>query len=140
MNSEYFESLARLTPALPDTDCDFSARGGHWALRAEAVRQSCWVQRAWTRTRTAHLAGVSGRIVPTARARRADETDVLRQMGEDVPSWFDESGSRMWSIDAASSTTSVSLAALLADITRVPARFGADAAGAGDDRSAKERP
>ena len=50
MNTEYFESLARLTPALHDTDCDFSARGGHRALRAEAVRQVRWLQRAWART------------------------------------------------------------------------------------------
>ena len=48
-----------------------------------------WVQRAWARTLTAHMPDASGRIVPTARARRADETDVLRQMGEDVPSLFD---------------------------------------------------
>ena len=89
MNTEYFESLARLTPALHDTDCDFSARDGHRALRAEAVRQSRWVQRAWTRTLTTHMAGASGLIGPTARARRTDDPDGLRQAGEDVPSWFD---------------------------------------------------
>ena len=89
MNTEYFESLARLTPALQETECDFSPRGGHRALRAEAVRQSRWVQRAWTRTRTTHMAGASGLIGPTTRARRSDGMDGLRQMGEDVPSWFD---------------------------------------------------
>ncbi len=89
MNTEYFESLARLTPALHETDCDFTAGGSLRAVRAEAVRQSRWVQRAWTRTLTTHMPGASGPIGSTARARRTDETDGLRQMGEDVPSWFD---------------------------------------------------
>jgi hypothetical protein len=89
MNTESFESLARLTPALHDTDCDFTARGGHRALRAEAVRQVRWLQRAWARTLTTHTAGAPGLIGPTARAGRTDGTDLLRQMGEDVPSWFD---------------------------------------------------
>ena len=89
MNTEYFESLARLTPALHETDCEFSGRGGHRALRAEAVRQVRWLQQAWTRTLTTHMAGASGLIVPTARARRTDDPDGLRQAGEDVPSWFD---------------------------------------------------
>ena len=89
MNTEYFESLARLTPALHDTDCDFSARGGLRTVRAEAVRQVRWLQRACTRTLTTRTPGAPGPIGSTARARRADEKDVHRQMGEDVPSWFD---------------------------------------------------
>jgi hypothetical protein len=89
VNTEYFESLARLTPALHETDCEFSGRGGHRALRAEAVRQVRWLQRAWARTLTTRMAGASGLIVPTARARRTDDPDGLRQAGEDVPSWFD---------------------------------------------------
>ena len=89
MNTEYFESLVRLTPALHDTDCDFSARACHRMLRAEAVRQSRWLQRAWARTLTTDRPGVPGPISPTTRVRRADTNDVRRQMGEDVPSWFD---------------------------------------------------
>ena len=89
MNAESFASLARLTPALHDTDCDFIARGSLRAVRAEAVRQVRWLQRAWTRTLTTRMAGASGLIVPTARARRTDDPDGLRQAGEDVPSWFD---------------------------------------------------
>ena len=89
MNTEHFESLARLAPALRDTDCDFSARGGHGAVRAEAVRQVRWLQRAWARTLPTHAAGAPGLIVPTARARRTDDPDGLWQAGEDVPSWFD---------------------------------------------------
>jgi hypothetical protein len=89
MNIEYFESLAQLTPALHDTDCDFNARGSLRTVRAEAVRQVRWLQRACTRTRITHTPGAPGPTGSTARARRADEKDVLRQMGEDVPSWFD---------------------------------------------------
>jgi hypothetical protein len=89
MNTEHFESLARLTPALHDTDCDFSARGGHRALRTEAVRQVRWLQRACSRTRTTQTPGAPGLSGPTARARRTDDPDGRRQMGEDVPSWFD---------------------------------------------------
>jgi hypothetical protein len=89
MDTEHFESLARLTPALHGTDGDFSAGGGHRAVRAEAVRQLRWLQRAWARTLATHTRGASGLIGPTARARRTDSPDVLRQAGEDVPSWFD---------------------------------------------------
>ena len=89
MNTEHFASLARLTPALHDTNGDCSARGGHRALRDEAVRQVRWLQRAWARTLTTHTTGASGLIDPTALARPADEMNGLRQMGEDVPSWFD---------------------------------------------------
>jgi hypothetical protein len=89
MNSESFESLARLTPALHDIDCDFTARGSLRAVRAEAVRQVRWVQRACARTLTTHTPDTSGSIGSAARARRTHEADGSRQMGEDVPSWFD---------------------------------------------------
>jgi hypothetical protein len=89
MDTDPFESLARLTPALHGTDGDFSARGGHRVLRAEAIRQARWLQRAWARTLTTHTAGTSGLSGPTARARRTDDADGQRQMGEDAPSWFD---------------------------------------------------
>ena len=88
MYTEYFESLARLTPALHETDCEFSGRGGHRALRAEAVRQVRWLQRAWARSLTAHTPGLPSSIDFTTRAR-TDRTNVHRQMGEDVPPWFD---------------------------------------------------
>ena len=89
MNTEYFESLARLTPALRETECDFSARGSLRAVRAEAVRQVRWLQRACLRTRTTHTCSGPGPIGSTARARRTGGTEVHRQMGEDIPSWFD---------------------------------------------------
>ena len=89
MNAEHFASLARLTPALDDTNCDFNARGSLRTVRAEAVRQVRWVQRALARTLTTHTPGAPGPTGSTASAPRADETNVRRQMGEDVPSWFD---------------------------------------------------
>jgi hypothetical protein len=119
MNTEHFESLARLAPALRDTDCDFSARGGHGAVRAEAVRQVRWLQRALARTLSTHTPGASGLTVPTARAGRTDDPDVLRQAGEDVPSWVDLGGSLVGTVAAARGTASVRPADLLADRTRV---------------------
>jgi len=118
MTTEHFESLARLTPALHDTDCDFCARGGHRAVRAEALRQVHWLQRAWARTRTTQTPGAPGSIGSTARARRTDGPDVHRQMGEDVPSWFDEGGSRVRIVEVASGPASVSLANRVADSPR----------------------
>jgi hypothetical protein len=140
MNTDHFESLARLTPALHDTDCDFCARGGHRAVRAEAGRQLHWLLRAWARTRITQTPGAPGSIGPTVRARRTDGTDVHRQMGEDVPSWFDEGGSRVRIVEVARGTASERLADQLAESTRVRARFGAEAAVAGDESGARERP
>jgi hypothetical protein len=88
MNAESFESLARLTPALHDTDCDFTARGSLRTVRAEAVRQVRWLQRAWARSLTAHTPGLPSPIDFSTRVR-TDRTTVHRQMGEDIPSWFD---------------------------------------------------
>ena len=119
MNTEYFASLARLTPALRDTDCDFSARGGHGAVRAEAVRHVRWLQRALARTLPTQTPGASDLTVPTARAQRTDDPDVLRQAGEDVPAWLDLGGSLVGTVDAASGPASVRPADLLADSTRV---------------------
>ena len=118
MTTDHVESLARLTPALHDTDGDFCARGGHRAVRAEAVRQVHWLQRAWARTRTTQTPGAPGSIGSTVRARRTDGTDVHRQMGEDVPSWFDEGGSRVRIVEVASGPASVSLANRVADSPR----------------------
>ena len=89
MNTEHFESLARLTPALRVTDSDFSTRGGHRAVRAEALRQLRWLQRAWARSLTIHTPGASGLFGLPAHAGRTDGPNGLRQAGEDVPSWFD---------------------------------------------------
>jgi len=118
MTTDHFESLARLTPALHDTDCDFSARGGHRAVRAEANRQLRWLQRACARTLSTQTPGAPHLVVPAARAGRPDGADVHRQMGEDVPSWFDEGGSRVRIVEVASGPASVSLANRVADSPR----------------------
>jgi hypothetical protein len=140
MTTDHFESLARLTPALHDTDCDFCAHGSHRAVRAEAVRQLHWLLRAWARTRSTQTPGAPGSIGPTVRARRTDGTDVHRQMGEDVPSWFDEGGSRVRIVEVARGTASERLADQRAESPWVHARQSAYAAGAGDDAGARERP
>ena len=118
MTTEHFESLARLTPAPHDTDGDFCARGGHRAVRAEAVRQLHWLQRACARTLSTQTPGAPGPIGSTVRAGRPDGADVHRQMGEDVPSWFDEGGSRVRIVEVASGPASVSLANRVADSPR----------------------
>jgi hypothetical protein len=140
MTTDHVESLARLTPALHDTDGDFCARGGHRALRAEAVRQVHWLQRALVRTRTSQTPGAPGPIGSTVRARRTDGTDVHRQMGEDVSSWFDEGGSRVRTGEVARGRASERRADQLAEGPRVHARQSAYAAGAGDEAGARERP
>ena len=89
MNTEHVESLARLSPALHDTDCDFNARGGLRAVRAEAVRQLRWLQRASARSLNTPTPNAPRPFGSSIRARRPDEKEVPRQMGEDVPSWFD---------------------------------------------------
>jgi hypothetical protein len=140
MTTDHFESLARLTPALHDTDGDFCARGGHRALRAEALRQVHWLQRALARTRTTQTPGAPGPIGSTARPRRTHGIDVHGQMGEDVPSWFDEGGSRVRTGEVARGTASERRADQLAESPQVHARQSAYAAGAGDDAGARERP
>ena len=140
MTTDHFESLARLTPALHDTDCDFSARGGHRAVRAEAHRQLRWLQRACARTLSTQTPGTPHLVVPAARAGRPDGADGLRQAGEDVPSWFDEGGSRVRTGEVARGTASERLGDQLAESARVHGRQSAHAAGAGDESGARERP
>src|SRR5215210_3340599 len=122
MTTDHFESLARLTPALHDTDCDFSARGGHRAVRAEAVRQLHWMQRALARTRITQTHGAPGSIGSTVRARRTDGAHLYRQMGEDVPSWFDEGGSRVRTGEVARGRASERLVDQRAESPRVHGR------------------
>jgi hypothetical protein len=157
MDTDHFEPLARLTSALHDTGCDSGVRAGPGALRAEALRQLRWQQRALARTHTTQTPGTPYLDVPAARAGLTDGPDVLRQAGEDVPSWFDHDRSMLWTIDSARRTGSVRLADLSADLTWVLAwfdsalrplgagvasehpRLGADAAVAGDNSGARER-
>jgi hypothetical protein len=157
MDTNHFEPLARLTPALHDTSCDSGVRARHGALWAEALRQLRWQQRALARTLITHTPGTPRLVVPAARAGLTDGPDLLRQAGEDVPSWFDQGRSLLWTVGAARRTESVRLADLLADLTRVLTwfdsalrpleagvasehpRLGPDAAIAGDDSGAREQ-
>ena len=157
MDTDHFEPLARLTPALHDTDCDSGVRAGDGALRDEAPRQLRWQQWALVRTRTTPTPGSPYLVVPGARAGLTEGPDVLWQAGEDVPSWVDQGRSLELTIGAARRTGSVRLADLSADITRVLAwfdsaprplgasvapehpRLGPDAAVAHDDSGSRER-
>ena len=140
MNTEDFASLARLSPALRDTDGDFSARGGHRALRAEAVRHVRWLQRACSRSLTTQTSSAPSPIGATARARRTGGTEVHRQMGEDIPSWFDEGAPRVRRVAVPNGPARVCLADEVAESTRVHACLGATAVVTADDLRAKERP
>ena len=157
MDTDHFEPLARLTPARHETGCDAGVGAGPGALRLEALRQLRWQQRALARTRTTHTRGTPSLVGPAARAGLTVDPDVLRRAGADVPAWFDQGRSLLWTIGAARRTGSVRLADLSAEITRVLAwadsaprplgarvesehpRLGPDAAGAGDDSGARER-
>jgi hypothetical protein len=157
MDTDYFEPRARLTPARHETGCDAGVRAGHGALRLEALRQLRWQQRALARILTTHTRATPSLVVPAARAGLTFDPDVLRRAGADVPAWFDQGRSLLWTIGAARRTGSVRLADLSADITRVLAwadsaprplgasvapahpRLGPDAAGAGDDSGTRER-
>jgi hypothetical protein len=59
-------------------------------LRAEALRQLRWLQREWTRILATKDPGL---IAVAARAGFTDGLDVLREAGEDVPSWLYRRGS-----------------------------------------------
>src|SRR5688500_4646592 len=107
MDTQPFELLARLTPALHDTGCACGVRASHGALRAEARRQLRWQQRALARTRTTPTLGTPYLVVPAARAGLAEVPDWLRQAGEEVPSWFDHGRSLVWTSDVTRGTASV---------------------------------
>jgi hypothetical protein len=104
MDTDPLELLARFTPALHDTNCDSGVRAGHGAPRAEALRQLRWQQWALARTLITHTPGTPYLVVPAARAGLIDGTDWLRQAGADIPLWFDQGGSLMWTLDAARGT------------------------------------
>jgi hypothetical protein len=157
MDTDHFEPLARLALALRDTDCDSGVRADNGALRAEALRQLRWQQRALARALTIHTPGTPYLVVPAARAGVNDGPDWLWQAGDNVPSWFDQGRSLLWTIGAARRTESVRLADLSAEITRMLAwfdsaprplgasvapahpRLGPNAAGVGDDSGSRER-
>jgi hypothetical protein len=83
------------------------------AARALALRQLRWQQREWARLLATPAPGTPCRIAPADRARFTDCLDLLRAAGEDVPSWLSQRGA----------LPSVRLTDLVADLTRVLARF-----------------
>jgi hypothetical protein len=83
------------------------------AARALALRQLRWQQREWARNLATHAPGTPCLIASADRARITGGLDLLREAGEDIPSWLYQRGSLV----------SVSLTDLMADLTRVLARF-----------------
>jgi hypothetical protein len=91
------------------------------ALRAEALRQLHWQQGEWTRILATSDPGL---IAVAARAGFTDALDLLREAGEDVPSWLYRRGSSVHTSDLPRSATArTRLTALLADITQALAWF-----------------
>src|SRR4051794_39010979 len=62
----------------------------HAALRTEALRQLRWQQREWTRILATKDPGL---IAIAARAGFSESLDLLREAGEEVPSWLYRRGS-----------------------------------------------
>jgi hypothetical protein len=102
------------------------------ALRAEALRQWRWQQREWTRILATNESGL---IAVAARAGFADGLDLLREAGEDVPSWLYRRGSPVRITDVMrGATPSARLTALLADLTQALAWAERPPPGADGDR------
>ena len=113
-----------LTPAHDDPPPGPGVRTTKALLRAEALRQLHWQQRAWARVLAAHVPGTPCRIAATERAGIRDGLDLLQAAGEDVPSRLYHRESLVRTTNAASGVPAgVSLAGLLADLDRVLAWF-----------------
>jgi hypothetical protein len=106
-------------------------------LRAEALRQLRWQQREWTRILATKDPGL---IAVAARAGFTDGLDLLREAGEDVPSWLSRRGSPVRITDGTSGATArVGLTKLLADLTQALAWFDPEPS-APDQAGSAERP
>ena len=76
--------------ARPDPHSAPGPGTGNTALRAEALRQLRGQQRDWTRIRATRDPDL---IAAAARVGFTDELDLLREAGEDIPSWLSRRGS-----------------------------------------------
>ncbi|MCD6032224.1 MAG: hypothetical protein K0S78_4406 [Thermomicrobiales bacterium] len=109
-----------LTPTHDDALPGPGMRTTKALLRAEALRQLHWQQRAWRRVLAAHAPGTPCLIGATERAGIHDALDLLRAAGEDVPARLYHRGSLVRTTDAASGVPAeVRLAGLLVDLDRV---------------------
>lgn len=121
------DDITSVTPLMPAHDDPPPGPGvcpNKVLLRAEALRQLHWQQRAWVRVLAAHAPGTPCLIASTERAGLHDALDLLREVGEDVPSRLYSRGSLVRTIDAARGVlTEMSLAGLLADLDRVLEHF-----------------
>ncbi len=117
------DRFATRTSARLDPHGDPAFRRVNTALRAEALRQLRWQQREWERLLAPHAPGTLPLIAFADPTGFTQGLDLLREAGEDVPSWLYRRGARERATEGASGTTRVSLARLVADLTQVLAWF-----------------
>jgi hypothetical protein len=120
MDADHVAPRTRTRPDLPGSP---GSGKENTLLRAEALRQLRWHQRKWARILAAHAPGTPVLIASADPAGFTDGLDLLREAGEDVPSWLSHRGSLVRTTEVASDTTRVSLTDLLADITQALAWF-----------------
>ena len=111
--------VAPLTSARPDPRGGLGVRTTNAALRAEALRQLRSQQREWERLLAQHAPGTLPLADFVAPRGFTDGLDLLREAGEDVPSWLYRRGARERTTEGTSGTTCVSLTDLLTDLTKV---------------------
>ena len=93
-------------------------------LRAEALRRARWQTGEWERLLASHLPGTPCLIACNEWAKIVDCLDLLREAGEEIPTHLYPRGSLVRSTDPARGmSASVSVAGLLANITRVLAWY-----------------
>jgi hypothetical protein len=110
--------FATLTSARPDPPGGLGLRTTNAALRAEALHQLRWQQREWGRLLATHAPSTLPLIAFADPAGFTVGLDLLREAGDDVPSWLYRLGARERTTEGVSGTTRVSLTELLADLTK----------------------
>ena len=96
-------------------------------VRAEVLRQLRWQQQQWQQMIAQAPPGAPVRTSPHDREWFHGCLDVLRDAGEEVPQVFYRRGSVIpKSHEAGRETASISLTALVADLTRALAYFTAE--------------
>src|SRR5687768_17406250 len=110
--------FATLTSARPDPRGGLGLRTTNAALRAAALRQLRGQQREWGRLLATHAPSTLPLIAFADPAGFTVGLDLLREAGEDIPSWLYRLGARERTTEGVSGTTRMSLTELLADLTK----------------------
>ena len=133
MDADRLDTLALARSDAPPTSTFHAVNA---ALRAEALRQLHWQHREWTRCLATHAPGTPPLIASAAPAGFTDGLDLLREAGEDVPSWLYRRGAL---VETRGAIASVRLTVLLADLTQALAWFDPEPS-ARDQAVSAERP